>query len=86
MIAALFSYSHARGLVLSLVAFLAILAVVPLALAEAPAAPLHGLAPLPNDQHPYPNRSGRTAASQPRLRMIPFWRCLMSLRPARRES
>ena len=28
MIAALFSYSHARGLVLSLVAFLAILAVV----------------------------------------------------------
>lgn len=39
-----------RGVVLTLLAFFVILAVVPAALAEAPAAALHGLAPLPNDQ------------------------------------
>src|ERR1700722_11466839 len=41
--------SRGRGLAFSLLAFLVILAVVPLALAEAPGAPLHGLAPLPAD-------------------------------------
>ena len=42
--------ARSPGLLLTLLAFVLILAVVPAALAEAPPVPLHGLAPLANDQ------------------------------------